>query len=162
LTADFDRLGRAYRRLAADTGRRIDFACDIDSDDALRIAEEERSFLDQAFFVLLFGALERQMNLLAVARQNDEDRRTAMRNAPFERRLEAATRVATESIGAARTADIVSAHERILGWYEIRNQIAHGEPPTSLLDVVALLRQAAAISALLSEVQVALGSGRAI
>lgn len=158
MSEDLDRLGRAYKRLAADTGSRMDFACDIGSDDALKVAEEERYFLDQSFFVLLFGVLERQINQLAMARLPDEERRAAMRSARFERRLDTATKVAAEIVGTERAGSITSAREKTAEWYETRSDIAHGEAPTALVDMAGLLQQAKAISALFDEVQAVLST----
>jgi hypothetical protein len=136
----------------------MDFACDIGSDDALRVAEEERNFLDQSFFVLLFGVLERQINQLAMARLPSQERRTAMRSAKFENRLDAATKVASEIVGTERANSITSARGKILEWYETRSDIAHGEALTTLVDIAGLLQQAKVISTLFDEVQAALST----
>jgi hypothetical protein len=116
----------------------MDFACDADNDALLAIAEEERGYLDQAFFVLMFGILEKQVNLLAVARTSGIGRRMAMREAAFENRLDAATKVASEVRPGAAAEEIRHSREQFLGWYGIRNDVAHGEPSTRVLDLVGL------------------------
>jgi hypothetical protein len=136
----------------------MDFACDIGSDDALKVAEEERNFLDQSFFVLLFGVLERQINQLAMARSPDAKQRTAMRSAKLKNRLDAATKVASEIAGTELANSITSARGTILEWYDTRNDIAHGEAPTTLVDIAGLLQRAKAISMLFDEVQAALSA----
>jgi hypothetical protein len=156
LSTDLDRLGKAYRRLAADTGSRIDFANDADSDALRAIAEEEKSYLDQAFFVLMFGVLEKQVSLLAVARTAGVERRMAMRRAAFEKRLDVAIKVASEVRPGGAAEEAANAKDLFLDWYGIRNDIAHGEPSTELLDLVGLLHRAKAMSALLGDVQRAL------
>lgn len=52
MSSDLDALARAYTRLAADVQGRLNFACDLDSDTALAVAEQEQVYLDQAFFIL--------------------------------------------------------------------------------------------------------------
>lgn len=132
---------------------------DADSDEVFKIAEEERSFLDQAFFILIFGALEKQIGLLASARLHAADRRDAMRDAAFEKRLGTAVKVAIEVLERVRAASIESVQAKIAEWYELRNQIAHGEAPTDLVDVVAVLEQAKTMSELFAEVRIKIATG---
>lgn len=154
MSGDLDKLVRAYRRLSEDVGGRINFACDIDNDDAalraLEIAEEERGYLDQAFFVFCFAALERRINSLAVARENNAARRQAMRNAKFEKRFQAAKKVATEVLGLEPS--WIASVSEIDSWYDIRNAIAHGESPTGLFDVPAVINRTREIATTLQEV----------
>jgi hypothetical protein len=77
MNSDLDSLTRSYTRLSRDVGGRIEFACDLDSADALTVAEREKDHPDQAFFVLSFSALEKKITLLASARQATADQRTA-------------------------------------------------------------------------------------
>ncbi len=156
MKGDLDSLVRSYSRLSHDIGGRINFACDLDNEDALRIAEQEKSHLDQAFFVLSFAALERQITLLASARLG-VDRRDAMREVAFERRLQVSIQVAEEMLaGEVRW----SGKEReILSWYKIRNFIAHGEALTQLADVPTVLYQANEIAGTLDDVNRTLAGG---
>jgi hypothetical protein len=133
MNSDLDSLTRSYTRLSRDVGGRIEFACDLDSAEALRVAEQEKDHLDQAFFVLSFSALEKKVTLLASARQTSADQRIAMRSAAFDKRLEAAVKVAREVIGTEPK--WASQLSLIRNWYDIRNEIAHGDPPTQLVDV---------------------------
>jgi hypothetical protein len=61
MISDLDSLSRSYSRLSRDVGGRIEFAFDVDSTDALSLAEQEQAHLDQAFFVLGFSALEKKI-----------------------------------------------------------------------------------------------------
>ena len=157
MKSELDSIVRSYRRLSHDVGGRIEFALDLDNEDALRIAEEEKFHLDQAFFVLSFAALERQLTLLASARLAT-DRRDAMRDTSFERRWQVSIQVAEETLGV----DVRwKGKERdILSWYKIRNFIAHGEPLTQLADVPTVLYQANEVAATLDEVNRALARRR--
>jgi hypothetical protein len=156
LKSELDSLVRSYSRLSHDIGGRINFACDLNNDEALGIAEQEKSHLDQAFFVLSFAALERQLTLLATARLESAQRRDAMREAAFERRWQAAIQVAEETLGDVRWK---SKEREVLSWYKIRNFIAHGEAPTQLADVPTVLYQANEVAGTLDDVSRALAGG---
>jgi hypothetical protein len=134
-----DTLARAYTRLAADVQARLNFACDSNSDTAFATAEQEQAYLDQAFFVLSFAKLEKQLYFLAGMRMSS-DQRLALREQKFERRLEVAIRVATETLGTAP--EWCAASSTIEGWYTIRNNIAHGDVPASIANIVAVLTMA--------------------
>jgi hypothetical protein len=152
MNSDLDSLARSYTRLSRDVGGRIEFACDLNSADALSIAEQEKDHLDQAFFVLSFSALERKITLLASARQATADQRAAMRGAAFDKRLESAVKVAREML---RTDPEWASGERqsiIRNWYAIRSEIAHGDPPTQLFDVPPVIYLADDIAATLDRV----------
>ena len=152
MNSDLDSLTRSYTRLSRDVGGRIEFACDLDSQDALGVAEKEKDHLDQAFFILGFSALEKKITLLASARLAAPEQRTGMRNAGFDRRLESAVKVAREVLGTApewASSEILST---IKSWYDIRNDIAHGDPPTQLFDVPPVIYLADAIAATLDDV----------
>jgi len=157
LKTELDSIARSYARLSHDIGGRINFACDLDDDDALGIAEQEQAHLDQAFFVLSFAALERQITLLASARFAAADRRIAMREAPFQKRWEASIQVAKEILRV----DIPWQTEgrTVLSWYEIRNFIAHGDSPTQLVDVPTVLYRANEVAATLDQVTQSLDGG---
>jgi hypothetical protein len=156
LKSELDSLVRSYSRLSHDIGGRMNFACDLDNEGALGIAEEEKSHLDQAFFVLSFAALERQVNLLASARLAT-DRRDAIRQEPFERRWQVSIQVAEETLGG----DVrwKGKEREVLSWYKIRNFIAHGEAPTQLADVPSVLYQANEVAGTLDDVCRALARG---
>jgi hypothetical protein len=158
LRGELEKLASSYARLSHDVGGRINFACDLNSDVALDLAEQEKAHLDQAFFVLGFAALERQVTLLASARLADAGRREAMREASFEKRWQASIQVANEILGIEipwRTAERV-----IFSWYSIRNLIAHGQSPTQLADVPSVLYRADDVAATLAEVARVLGDRR--
>lgn len=141
MNTNIESLVRSYSRLSRDVGGRINFACDLNNDDALAIAEQEKAHLDQAFFVLGFAALESQVTTLACARlPADEKRRTAMREASFEKRWDAAAQVAQETLGAA--APWTQARSIVLSWYKIRSDIAHGRAPSQLADVPSVVYRA--------------------
>jgi hypothetical protein len=154
LNAELESLARSYARLSRDVGGRINFACDLNNEDALNVAEREKDHLDQAFFVLSFAALENQVTSLACARLASHDRRTAMRDAGFEHRWESAVRVASETVGIGLPWQ--AAQPIVLSWYKIRSDIAHGRSPSRLADIPTVLYQADKIAATYDEVIAAL------
>jgi hypothetical protein len=140
LNADLESLVRAYARLSRDVGGRINFACDLNNDQALQAAEREQAHLDQAFFVLSFAALENQVTSLACARLSDDVGGTAMRNAAFEKRWDVAATLAKEILSAAARWE--TGRAIVLSWYRIRSDIAHGRAPSQLADVPDVLEPA--------------------
>ncbi len=154
MNTELESLARSYSRLSRDAGGRINFACDLNNEDALNVAEQEKIHLDQAFFIWSFAALENQVTSLACARLIAEDRRTAMRGADLEKRWDAAVKVAQEILRIGVPWE--SARPIILSWYTIRNDIAHGRPPSQLADVPTVLYRADEIAATFDQVVVAL------
>jgi hypothetical protein len=159
MNKDLDSLTRSYSRLSRDVGGRIEFACDLDSPDALEVAEQEKSHLDQAFFVLSFSALEKRITYLASARQAAAKQRTAMRDAPFEKRLDSAVKVAREALGGQPEWASESNLSDIRSWYVIRNEIAHGESPTQLFHVPPVIDLANAIASTFERVAAVINKG---
>jgi hypothetical protein len=159
MISDLDSLSRSYSRLSRDVGGRIEFACDADSADALGFAEEEKAHLDQAFFVLGFSALEKKITLLASARQSTPDQRAAMRGVDFDRRLETAIKVVREVLRDEPEWASGPQLPTIRNWYAIRNEIAHGDPPTQLFDVPPVIHLADAIGASLERVLETIAKG---
>lgn len=155
MNSELESLVRSYARLSRDVGGRINFACDLNNDDALKVAEQEKVHLDQAFFVLSFAALENQLTALASARLDTDDRRITMRGADFERRWEAAVRVGQEVLGQAPPWD--AARPIVLSWYQIRSAVAHGRSPSRLADVPAVIYRADEIAMTFDRVLAALG-----
>lgn len=145
---------RSYARLSRDVGGRINFACDLNNDDALRVAEREKVHLDQAFFVLSFAALENQITSLACARLAVDDRRAEMRGADFEKRWEAALKVAREILETAIPWE--TARSVVLSWYTIRSDIAHGRAPSQMADIPTVLYRADEIAETFAQVVIAL------
>jgi hypothetical protein len=152
MISDLDSLSRSYSRLSRDVGGRIEFACDVDSADALSFAEQEKTYLDQAFFVLGFSALEKKITLIASARLSTSEQRAGMRSERFDRRLDTAIRVLREVLGHEPEWASGPELSTIRNWYAIRNEIAHGDPPTQLFDVPPVIRLADAIGASLDRV----------
>lgn len=156
MNAELENLVRSYARLSHDVIGRINFACDLNNDDALRVVEREQLQLDKAFFVLSFAALENQVTSLACARLTAEDRRTAMRNADFERRFDTAVAVAREILETTVAWD--AARPIVLSWYTIRSDIVHGRPPSQFADVPTVLYRADEIAATFDQVVIALNA----
>jgi hypothetical protein len=154
LNSELESLVRSYVRLSRDVGGRINFACDLNNDDALKVAEREKVHLDQAFFVLSFAALENQITSLACARLTADDRGAAMRGADFEKRWETALKVAQEILRAAVSWE--SAQSIVLSWYTIRSDIAHGRAPSQLADIPTVLYRADEIAETFHQVVMAL------
>jgi hypothetical protein len=150
LNSELDGLAQSYSRLSRDVGGRINFACDLDNEDALEIAEQEKAHLDEGFFVLAFGALERHVTSLACARCAQEARRTAMRGADFGRRWDVAAKVGHEILNTDIAWD---AHKgEVLSWYKIRSDIAHGRLQLAQVDVPAIIYRADEIATTFDEV----------
>jgi hypothetical protein len=152
MISDLDSLSRSYSRLSRDVGGRIEFACDADSADALRFAEQEKAHLDQAFFVLGFSALEKKITLIASTRLSTGDQRIAMRSEGFDRRLDTAIKVLREVLGHEPEWASAPQLSTIRNWYAIRNEIAHGDTPTQLFDVPPVIQPANAIGASLERI----------
>lgn len=156
MNIELESLVRSYTRLSRDVGGRINFACDLNNDDALTVAEQEKAHLDQAFFVLSFAALENQITSLACARLAAEDRKTAVRSAALAERWDAAVKVAQEVLKTGVPWE--SSRPIVLSWYTIRNDIAHGRPPSQLADVPTVLYSADEIAATFDQVVAALSA----
>ena len=150
MKSELDNLARSYARLSHDVGGRINFACDLNNDDALKVAEQEKDHLDQAFFILSFAALEKQITSLACARLADADRQAAMRDADFQKRWRTSIQVAEETLGI--DVEWSTTERTISSWYRIRNLIAHGQSPTQLADVPTILFQADKVAETLEQV----------
>jgi hypothetical protein len=150
LTSDLDGLARAYARLSRDVGGRIDFACDSGSDDALKVAEQEKYHLDQAFFVLSFAALEKQLTLLASVNSTSDDGRALMRKAKFEQRLQSAIKVVRAKMGVEPAWS--ESRSDIQSWYGVRNDIAHGNSPATLFDIPPIIDLARKVEETLGQV----------
>jgi len=147
-------IARSYARLSRDVGARANFAIDINDNPstrmALEIAEQEQGLLDKAFFVLSFAALERQITLLASAKFKETLRRDAMRDAKFNTRLETAINVAREALGSDPS--WMSAASEVKSWNDIRNEIAHGDPPTQFFNIPVVIAKGIDIAMTLDEV----------
>ncbi len=145
MNAELESLVRSYARLSYDVIGRINFACDVNNDEALRVVEREQLQLDQAFFVLSFAALEYHITSIACARLTGEDRRIAMRSADFGRRWDVAAKLARETL--ATEVPWERSRPLVLNWYAIRSDITHGRPPSQLADVPTVVHQADQIAA---------------
>lgn len=154
MNAELESLVRSYARLSHDVVGRINFACDLNNEDALRAVEREQLQLDQAFFVLSFAALENQITLLASARLVAEDRRTAMRDADFGKRWDASIVLAREIL--ERPISWNASRSIVLSWYTIRSNIVHGRSPSQLADIPTILYRADEIASTSAQVHAAL------
>jgi hypothetical protein len=155
MDSDLGSLTRSYARLSRDVGGRIEFACDLDSAEALSAAEQEKDHLDQAFFVLGFSALEKRITLLASSRQSTVNQRT-MRGTAFDKRLESAVKVAREVLGIEPQWASTATVSTIRNWYNIRSEIAHGDSPAQLFDVPPVMYLADDVATTLEQVTLAL------
>lgn len=150
MNTTLDSLARAYARLSRDVGGRIDFACDLDNDEAFNFAESEKIILDQAFFVISFAALENLINDLACTNIQDGNRQTAMRSSSFPQRWDAAVKVAFETLGSNVTWR--EDRQEILNRYDIRSDIAHGRVLSKYVDVANNILLADKIATTLDQV----------
>ncbi|MBO0754649.1 MAG: hypothetical protein J2P54_02220 [Bradyrhizobiaceae bacterium] len=77
-------------------------------------------------------------------------RRDAMRDAKFRTRLETAIKVAREVLGA--DPPWMSSASELESWNEIRNEIAHGDPPTQFFNIPVVIAKSVEIAQTLDEV----------
>jgi len=75
-----------------------------------------------------------------------------MRGAGFDERLEAAIKIVREVLGEEPEWASQTELLTIRNWYAIRNEIAHGDPPTQLFDVPPVIYLADAIGTALERV----------
>lgn len=158
MSYDLDDIARSYARISRDVGARISSAIDLnDIESAPAIldgAEQEHSLLEKAFFVLSFAAVERRITWLASVKLKEALRRDAMRDAKFHTRLETAIKVAREVLGADPS--WMSSASELESWNEIRNEIAHGDPPTQFFNIPLVIAKGREIAETLDEVDHAL------
>jgi hypothetical protein len=153
---DLDNIARSYARLSRDVGARISSAIDLNDivPAVLEGAEQEHGLLEKAFFVLSFAALERRITLLASAKLKEALRRDAMRDAKFHTRLETAIKIAREVLGTDPS--WMSSASELESWNEIRNEIAHGDPPTQFFNIPVVIAKGMEIAETHDEVDRAL------
>jgi hypothetical protein len=144
--------------LSRDVGARVNSAIDLNHIESipavLEGAEQEHSLLEKAFFVLSFAAIERRITLMASVKLKEALRRDAMRDAKFHTRLETAIKVAREVLGADPS--WMSSASELESWNEIRNEIAHGDPPTHLFNIPLVIAKGMEIAETFDEVDRAL------
>ena len=75
-----------------------------------------------------------------------------MRSAAFDKRLESAIKVAHEVLGSDPEWASGETISTIRSWYAIRNEIAHGDSPTQLIDVPPVIYLADAIATTFEQV----------
>jgi hypothetical protein len=90
------------------------------------------------FFVLVFGQIENRINELAARRVTTEQRRRALREQKFEKRMTL----------ALPGRDHKPVRDDIAGWYNLRNDAAHGERLTEY-NVEVVLERADQLDAML-------------
>lgn len=158
MSYDLDNIARSYARLSRDVGARISSAIDLNDIESAPVvlegAEQEHSLLEKAYFVLSFAAIERRITLLASVKLKEALRRDAMRDAKFHTRLETAIKVAREILGADPT--WMSSASELESWNEIRNEIAHGDPPTQFFNIPVVIAKGMEIAETFDEVDRAL------
>ncbi len=117
----------------------------FDNEEKFELLDRDRNIVEAAFFVLIFGQLERRVTELAVRKVSGQSVRhkAAMRDAKFERRLE----VALGDDPALRT--------EIEAWYSVRNIPAHGSGIASGYEISAILSSARQIDKQLQAVLMA-------
>ena len=112
-----DELEAAYRRVSRARDRALEDAYEFAIEAMVTALERDEVIVDAAFFLLIFGQIEARINALAKRRQRRADGRAAVREIPFERRLDMALP------GHQQTA----ARQEIKHWYILRNAPAHGD-----------------------------------
>lgn len=82
-----DELESAYRRVSRALYRAQEDALDFVAEEIIAALEREQTIIDAAFFILIFGQIERRINELAATRLKRADQRAAIRERRFEQRL---------------------------------------------------------------------------
>ncbi len=134
-----DDLAQAYRRVERSIYRGMEDAVDFNDEVRLDALDRDRTIVDAAFFVLIFGQLENRVTQLALQTVSEPKQQQALREAKFEKRLE----IALRGRGELR--------REIKGWCSIRNDVAHGESIASGYEIKSVLSRAEEIDALLAD-----------
>jgi hypothetical protein len=129
-----DAVEAAYLRTRRYIERDQEDALEFLSDPAWEGLERDRSIVDAAFFLLIFGQIEDRINALARGRLSTRQQ-SSLRTLKFEKRLALAVpnNTALKSV--------------IEGWYEDRSDAAHGRSVASAYDIPAMLGRAREIEA---------------
>jgi hypothetical protein len=106
--------------------------------------EQDQDIVDDGFFLLIFGQIERRITDLAVEMVNRAEEKEYLRgrNAPFDRKIGIALRDHADELKG----DIST-------WYGVRNDIAHGKSLASGIEIGPVLARAREIDALLNAIQ---------
>jgi hypothetical protein len=132
-----DDIANAYRRAQRSIVRGMEDAADFDDDARFAALERDQNIVDAAFFVLIFGQLEKRITDLAIHKAKRQNEKSALRDAKFEKRLEIALR------------DQPDLRREIEDWYSVRSDPAHCTGIASGYDIGAVLTRAREIDALL-------------
>lgn len=132
-----DELANAYRRTQRFITRGMEDALEFNDEAQFDTLDQDRNIIDAAFFVLIFGQLERRITDLAI-RKVQPQQRNAMREAKFEKRLEIAL------------PNDESLRDEIESWYSNRNAPAHGSGIASGYEIADVLARARQIDQLLN------------
>jgi hypothetical protein len=129
-----DELAEAYQRVQKAIARPLT--------DGI-ILESDPDVVDNGFFLLIFGQIERRITDLAVSKAQRQEEKTYWggRSAPFDRKLEFALR----DHGTALK-------DEIGNWYDDRSDIAHGRSLASGIEIGPVLARAREIDALLDRI----------
>jgi hypothetical protein len=94
MAVGLDDIANAYKRAQRAITRTLEDLNELDALNAIAALEHDRNIIDVAFFVLIFGQIERRITDLAVQRVQREAEKDYLRgrNASFERRIEMALR----------------------------------------------------------------------
>jgi len=133
-----DDIEKAYHRAQRSMSREIDEALEIIDDAQFDAWARDKNIVDAGFFILIFGQLERRITDIAVHKVNGPKHQRALRDAPFEKRLEIALRGQPDLI------------EQIEDWYAVRNDPAHGQHIASGYDIPEVLARAREVDAILA------------
>jgi hypothetical protein len=140
LAISLDDIGGTYARVQRSIERAMEDAADFGDERRWSALVLDQIIVDAAFFVLIFGQLERRITDLAVQKMKREEEKTALRDARFERRLEIALR---------------DDHKLRLGieeWNSVRGDVVHSERIAATYHVARVLARARQIEALLDRI----------
>jgi hypothetical protein len=113
-----EELRAAYRRTSSRIYRILEDGYDFAVEEhIIEALNRDALIVDAAFFVLIFGQIENRINELAARKQETEQRRLALRELKFEKRMSLALHGSHNKI----------IRDEITGWYNLRNDAAHGE-----------------------------------
>jgi hypothetical protein len=124
-----DEVAAAYLRTRRSIERGQEDALEFLSEPTWEGLERDRTIVDAAFFLLIFGQIEDRINALARGRLSARQQ-ASLRGLKFEKRLA----LALPSDTALRSV--------IEDWYEDRGDVAHGRSVASAYDIPAMLARA--------------------
>lgn len=136
-----DAIESAYRRISRAAYRAVEEAYDFVAEEIISALEQDQAILDAAFFILVFGQLERRIDQFAGAIPQPQPLARG-------RQKNFGSRLGTALPGKGQRLR----RREIEQWYALRNRAAHGEEIAAGYNLRAIIARA-------RELEAELGSG---